>query len=271
METIALMTFCFFFIALFYSMVGFGGGSSYLVILVLFGFSYQQIPSIALTCNLIVTLGGCWHFWKAGYLKLNKVLPFMFLSIPMAYAGAHLSVAKDTFCFILGVALFAAAVRMFIPSKWFESSREVSDKQVWFLGVPLGAGLGFLSGLVGIGGGIFLSPILLFLRWANVREAAASASLFIVVNSAAGLLGHFQKGLADFSYLGPLAIAVFLGGQLGSRLGAHKLPKLRLQQLAAALVLYVSVKLLWEASCANCCRKFDRTSVFSPAQRVLFR
>lgn len=238
---------CFFLIALFYSMVGFGGGSSYLAILVLAGLHYQNIPPTALVCNLIVTGGGCWHFYRAGHFKLKNVLPFIMLSIPMAYFGGRILIDKDSFCVLLGIALLAVALRMFLPVERFEHAKDISWKQAWVIGLPLGALLGFLAGLVGIGGGIFLSPLLLLMHWVNIKEAAASASFFIVANSLAGLAGQLQKGAAHLEWILPLGLAVFLGGQIGSRMGAYQIPKLRLQQLLAGLVLYVAVKLLIEA------------------------
>lgn len=238
---------CFFLIALFYAMVGFGGGSSYVAILVLAGLPYKEIPPTALVCNLIVTTGGCWHFYRAGYFKLKTVLPFIVLSIPMAYLGGRLPIGRNLFCFLLGISLLAVAVKMFLPTKPKEPGKDISWKQAWLIGVPLGAVLGLLAGLVGIGGGIFLSPLLLLMRWGNVKEAAASASFFIFANSLSGLAGQLQKGTAYLEWLFPLGLAVFLGGQIGSRMGAYQIPKMRLQQLLAGLVLYVAVKLLVEA------------------------
>jgi len=234
----------FFLVAFFYSMVGFGGGSSYLAILALIGLSYQSIPPIALVCNLIVVTGGCWHFYRAGYLKLNIVLPFVILSIPMAYWAGTLVISKQVFALLLGVSLLCVAVRMFLPNSSSKEKKVVSTKQAWLVGIPVGALLGFLAGLVGIGGGIFLSPLLLLMNWGNIKQAAATASFFIFANSLAGLLGQMQKGTPDFSFLLPLAIAVFIGGQLGSRFGAYKVPKVRLQQLLGIFVLYVGIRLI---------------------------
>lgn len=247
-ETLAgWLCLAFFGVAFLYSMVGFGGGSSYLAILVLAGLPYQSIPATALVCNLIVTSGGCWHFYRAGHFKLKNVLPFIVLSIPMAYVGGSVPIGKNLFCFLLGISLLAVAVRMFLPAERFESAKDISWKQAWLIGLPLGAVLGLLAGLVGIGGGIFLSPLLLLVRWVNVKEAAASASFFIFVNSLSGLAGQMQKGTAHLVWILPLGLAVFLGGQIGSRMGAYQIPKVRLQQLLAGLVLYVAVKLLIEA------------------------
>lgn len=234
----------FFLIALPYSMVGFGGGSSYLAFLVLAGLSYQEIPPIALVCNLVVTAGGVWHFWRGGHLKLEKVLPYLILSIPMAYLGGGILIGKELFRFILGFSLLAVALRMLLPDALFEHSKRVSVWKAWTIGLPVGGLLGFLSGLVGIGGGIFLSPLLLLMRWVNVKEAAAAASLFIAANSLAGLFGQLHKGTANLELILPLGLTVFVGGQIGSRLGAYHLPQVRLQQMLAALILYVSLRLL---------------------------
>lgn len=235
----------FFFIALFYSMVGFGGGSSYLAVLVLAGLPYQQIPPLALVCNLIVTTGGFWNFYRAGHFRLGKALPFVALSIPMAYWGGTFLIGKRLFSLLLGISLMAVAARMIITGKEFQSTKEISPKQTWIFGLPVGAGLGFLSGLIGIGGGIFLSPLLLLMRWVNAKESAAAASFFIVVNSFAGLMGHWQKGVFQLEGLLPLGVAVFLGGQIGSRLGAYRLPQVSFQRFLAGLIFYVSARLIW--------------------------
>src|SRR3989338_2648575 len=234
----------FFAIALIYSMMGFGGGSSYLAFLALAGLPYQNIPPIALICNIIVTGGGLWHFYRGGYLKFERVLPYLVLSIPMAYLGGRTSIGKDVLSLLLGLSLFVVALRMLLPEKLFEVSRQVSAKEAWTIGLPLGGFIGFLSGLVGIGGGIFLSPLLLLMKWVNVKEAAAAASLFIAANSLAGLFGQIHKGTVEVGSMLPLGLAVFIGGQIGSRLGAYHLPKIRLQQMFAVLILYVSVRLL---------------------------
>ncbi len=234
----------FFVIAFFYSMVGFGGGSSYLAVLALAGLSYQHIPPIALTCNLIVAGGGFIHFYRGGHFEPRKALPFIILSVPMAYLGGTILIKKEFFFLLLGLSLLAAAARMVIPDHYFEKTKEVSWQRAWMVGLPVGGGLGFLSGLVGIGGGIFLSPLLLVMRWVNVKQAAACASFFIFVNSFSGLIGQLQKGSSRYEYFLALSGAVFIGGQMGSRLGSFYLPKVGLQQLMAALILLVAVKLL---------------------------
>ena len=233
-------------IALFYSMVGFGGGSSYLAVLVLAGLSHHEIPPVALTCNLIVAGGGFLHFYKAGHFEWRKVFPFIILSIPMAFLGGSIKIGKDLFALLLGLSLFAVALRMMIPDRWFDTPRPISSKKAWGVGLPAGALIGFFSGLVGIGGGIFLSPLLLLMRWVTVKQAAGCASFFILVNSLSGLMGQFQKELGITNSLLPLGMAVFAGGQIGSMLGAYHISKIKLQRILAILLLSVSVKLLWK-------------------------
>lgn len=240
-----LLLLIFFVIALTYSMVGFGGGSSYLAVLVLAGYSYQQIPTTALICNLIVAGGGFWYFHQGGHFQLKKVLPFIILSIPMAYLGGSMKIGKELFSLLLGLSLLAMAVRMILPEKLFETQRFPSWQKTWGIGIPLGALLGFLSGLVGIGGGIFLSPLLILMRWVTVKQAGASASFFILVNSLAGLVGQFQKGFGVNPQIGLLGLVVFLGGQIGAIAGTYRLSKLAFQRLLTVLVLSASMRLLW--------------------------
>lgn len=238
----------FFVIAFSYSTVGFGGGSSYLAVLAAAGLAHSEIPPVALACNILVAGGGFVHFLRAGHFEFKKVVPFVLLSVPTAYWGGSLVVGRRLFCLLLGLSLAAAALRMMLPERLFRQTGGLRARDAWSWGFPIGAGLGFLSGLVGIGGGIFLSPLLLCLRWANVKQAAAAASFFIVVNSAAGLVGQLQK---DSQGIGPfwvLALAAFLGGQLGSRLGSFRWPKIYLERILAVLISMVAFKMLMSAA-----------------------
>lgn len=247
METSFLLVPFFLLAALVYSMAGLGGGSTYLALLALFSFPYDRMPVAALLCNLIVVSGGCWFFIRAGHFSLRTVLPFLLTSIPMAAWGGSLPIGKTSFTLLLGTSLVIAAFRMFFAENAIERFKIPSWKTVLLVGLPVGALFGFVSGLVGIGGGIYLSPLLMILGWSDSKQAAASASLFILVNSLAGLAGHWTRsGLAvvDGTIL-PLLIAVFLGGQLGSRLGSGRIPRLTLQRITAVLILAVSGRLFW--------------------------
>ncbi len=243
-SSLVILSVTFFAIAVIYSMVGFGGGSSYLAALAMTGLAYQVIPPIALICNMIVAGGGFIHFVKGGHFSLKKVLPFTVLSIPMAYWGGKLLIAKELFFLLLGLSLLIAAIRMLMPDDFFDRSREISFKKAWGVGLPAGAFLGFLSGLVGIGGGIFLSPILLFLRWVDVKQAGACASFFILVNSFSGFFGQLHKGTMNYEMILPLGLAVFVGGQIGSRIGSFHLPKLQFQRVLAILIASVAIKMI---------------------------
>lgn len=236
----------FFLTALAYSMAGLGGGSTYLALLALFSFPYESIPKIGLLCNLTVVIGGSWLFYKAGHFSPRKILPFVATSIPAAYWGGTIHIGKEIFTILLAVSLIVASLRLFFADKAFESRTSLSWKTAWLVGVPVGALLGFLSGLVGIGGGIYLAPVLLFLGWADSKQAAASASFFILVNSLSGLAGQFTKGGFTFPWplVLPLLLAVFLGGQIGSRVGSKRIPRLALQRVTALLILFVGGRLL---------------------------
>lgn len=235
----------FFIVAFAYSMIGFGGGSSYLAILVLVNFSCQSIPPTALVCNLIVSAGGFWNFFRAGYFESKVVLPFVILSIPFSYVGGRVLIGEHLFSLLLGMVLLAVVIWLILSKKSIQPTKDVNSKFAWTLGLPAGALLGFISGLLGIGGGIFLSPLLLLLRWTDVKGAGASASFFIFVNSMAALSGHLHKGSLEISRLIPLVLAVALGGQLGSRLGVYQVPNVKLGWVMAGLILCASIRLIW--------------------------
>lgn len=246
MDAVVVMTPLFFLTGFVYAMGGLAGGSTYLALLVLFQYPYGSIPKIALLCNLIVSAGGTWHFVKARHLDLKRVLPFLITSIPAAYLGGRIPIGKEIFTLLLGLSLTAAAARLLILDRALEALKAPDFRNTWAVGLPVGAALGFFSGLVGIGGGIFLAPVLLFLRWAGPRQAAAAASLFILVNSTSGLLGQFTKGGIDIptAHIVPLVASAFLGGQIGSRVGTGRIPSLALQRITGFLILTVALRLL---------------------------
>ena len=238
----------FLITALLYASVGFGGGSTYNALLVLAGADYRLLPSIALVCNIIVVAGGTWRFSNAGHLRLKRLAPFVIASVPAAFIGGRIPVSETDFIGLLGLSLLLAGLRLaFDRSPPLEN---VAGKRVNLaLSVSVGGGIGLLSGLVGIGGGIFLAPILYLLRWGNAREIAGTCSLFILVNSLSGLAGQLLKLgdlnlLAGFAAYWPLFPAVFVGGQIGSRLGSVGLKSSMIQRLTAVLVLYVAARLL---------------------------
>lgn len=248
-----LLSILFLLVALLYSMVGFGGGSSYNALLVLFDVSYQIYPTMALICNLIVVTSGCWVFYKRAAISVQLLLPFIITSVPMAHLAGRLVIDKTTFLIILCMALLISGLIMLLNRKL--QKRVIPPEKnpnLWRWGLPIGAGLGSLAGIVGVGGGIFLSPVLFLLGWGTARQIAATASSFILVNSIAGLSGHYFKLQASSIAIGqimdfwPAFISVFIGGQIGSRLSSNRLSPQLIQTLTAILVLYVSLRIGWQ-------------------------
>ena len=246
METYLLLAPIFFIIALFYAIAGFGGGSTYLAILVLFAVPYESIPKIALLCNLIVAGGGFIYFYQHGFFSWARVLPFAIVSIPLAYLGGYIPINKEHFLLLLGITLAIASLRLFFIEHQSINANFIAKKMTWWVTTLIAAAIGFLSGLVGIGGGIFLSPILYFLNWGSARQIAVAASFFILVNSAAGLLGQLTKSDANITLLqmSVLAIAVLCGGQIGSRLALAKFSPVGLQRVTAVLIFIVAARVL---------------------------
>lgn len=237
------LPFIFFFIALFYSSVGFGGGSSYLAILSLVLTDFYEIRSTALILNICVVTIGTFVYIKNGVLKPKLIWPFFVLSIPLAYLGAQVKLSQTVFFLILGSALVLAGFFMllkFVQSK-MESVEFSNTKKL-----VLGGSIGLLSGVSGIGGGIFLSPVLNLLKWKDPRIIASLASVFILVNSIAGLVGLQVAGTfqLDHELVLKLIITVILGGSIGSYLSSKKFNLKILGILTALLVFYVGLKLV---------------------------
>jgi uncharacterized protein len=238
----------FFLTALLYSTAGFGGGSTYLALLLLFQFPYTAVPKIALICNLIVVSGGLYHYVRERLLPVRRVLPFVVASIPCAFLGGRIPIAKELFLALAALSLGIAGVRLLFVGKGVKRADPPTGAVLWSAGLGAGGIFGFVGGLVGIGGGIFLAPLLYFLRWGEAREIAAMSSFFIFVNSFSGLLGQFQKSgfTYDIGLMLPLGGAVLLGGQIGTRLSiGHLSPKV-LQRITALLVLWVAGGIVWK-------------------------
>lgn len=240
---IELLPIIFFFIALFYSSVGFGGGSSYLAILSLFFSEFYEIRSTALVLNICVVTIGTLIFIKKRVFNLKQFWPFLAVSIPMAYFGAQLRLTQQIFFLILGSALMLAGCFMILKfvkyklrSKHFSLPKKLS----------LGGSVGLLAGISGIGGGIYLSPVLNLMNWKNPRTIASLASVFILVNSIAGLIGLTVAGTFQVSYdlIFQLILAVILGGGLGSYLSNEKFSVRIIGVLTAILVMYVGFRLV---------------------------
>ncbi len=239
----------FLLVAVAYSAVGFGGGSTYNALLILSGMDYRLVPAIALSCNILVVSGGVYHYWRAGFLRAGQLLPFIALSVPMAWLGGSLAVSEQVFIGLLGFSLLLAAAQMLLKPHLGISAYDHSSTRYWMIAAPLGGLIGLLAGITGIGGGIYLAPIIYFLHLAPARTVAGITSGFILVNSISGLAGQMMKA-GDYSPMEgwfqawPLFIAVVIGGQIGSRLGVYKLSEAWIKRLTAVLMLYVAIRLI---------------------------
>ena len=245
-----ILTGLFLLAAVAYSSVGFGGGSSYNALLILSGMDYRLVPAIALSCNVLVVAGGVYHYSRAGVLSISKLMPFVAFSVPMAWLGGSLLVSEQVFISLLGISLLVAAAQMLLKPHTTAAVNQYGAVRYWLIAAPVGGFIGLLAGITGIGGGIFLAPIIYFLHLAPARTVAGITSGFILVNSIAGLAGQMMKAgeyspMQGWVQAWPLFIAVLIGGQIGSHLGAYHLPETWVKRLTALLMLYVAIRLIW--------------------------
>ncbi|SDT99334.1 hypothetical protein SAMN04487762_1153 [Polaribacter sp. Hel1_33_78] len=237
----------FFAVAILYSSVGFGGGSSYLAILALSGIVFTQIRATALLCNIIVVLGNVLLFHHEKKLNWKKIIPLVFLSIPFAYISGKIKISEEFFFILLGLTLLFAAITMWISKQIISSDKKnINPKPI--KNASFGGVIGFISGMVGIGGGIFLAPLLHLTNWDTPKKIAATASVFILVNSIAGLLGQYSNPNfeIDWNLTSILLITVFIGGQIGSRMSNKFFTPIQLKKATAILIAFVSIRILWK-------------------------
>ena len=234
----------FFVTALLYAAVGFGGGSTYAALLAVSGVDYRLLPMIALACNIVVVAGSTTRFARAGITPWRGAIFLTLLAAPAALLGGLTPIEEEAFFLILGIVLLMTAGAMILPRRDDEGPATKSARLVPLAAVPLG----YLAGLVGIGGGIFLAPLLHLTRWNTARAIAATASFFILINSIAGLTGQILKGgegrfLVAISQSLPLLVAVAIGGQIGSLMAFKVLPSRGIRRLTAVLVAVVAIRL----------------------------
>jgi uncharacterized membrane protein YfcA len=237
----------FFIVAILYSSVGFGGGSSYLAILALTGIVFTQVRATALLCNIVVVSGNVFLFYHQKKINWKKILPLILFSIPLAYLGGYLKISQQFFFILLGFTLLFAAITMWV-SKRIISSDEKNSNSKPLRNSVFGGVTGFISGMVGIGGGIFLAPLLHLTNWDTPKKIAATASFFILVNSIAGLLGQYSNPdfIIDWNLTSILLVTVFIGGQIGSRISNHYFTPIQLKKATAILIAFVSIRVLWK-------------------------
>ena len=240
-----LLAILFLVTAVLYSSVGFGGGSTYLALLLIWKVPYFIFPVISLSCNIIVVSGNCFNYIRAGNLNLKLLFPYLLGSIPLAFIGGSLPIEKEIFEILLFLVLLIAGILLLRNFKSYDDKLSSYRKIPIFISISIGGILGFISGIVGIGGGIFLSPILFLLKVAHPKHIVTTASLFILINSISGIIGQLTKNtvlyeLQNYWYL--LAV-VFIGGQVGNFLSLKILPARILVSVTAFLVLFVAIRM----------------------------
>ena len=240
-----LLAILFLATAILYSSVGFGGGSTYLALLLIWGVPYFIFPVIALSCNIIVVSGNCFNYIRTGNLNLKLLLPYLIGSIPLAFIGGSLPIEKRLFEILLFLVLTTAGALLLLNFKSYDDKEENYIKIPIPVSILIGGVLGFISGVVGIGGGIFLSPILFLIRAGRPKHIVTTASLFILINSVSGIIGQLTKNavLTEIPNYWYLLVAVLIGGQLGNFLNLKIFPTRILALVTAILVIFVATRM----------------------------
>lgn len=240
-QATVLIILAIFAVAVLYSSVGHGGASGYLAVMAFFAVAPEITRPTALTLNLFVASIATFQFWKAGHFSWRLFWPFAVTSIPFAFIGGMIHLPTTVYKIVLGLVLLFAAFRL--ARKFGSDDAEVREPKLWMCFV-IGAAIGLLSGLVGVGGGIFLTPVLLLMHWSLTKTAAGISALFILVNSVAGLAGNYSQISVLPSTAWGWIIAAILGGSIGAMLGATKFNSIVLRRVLAAVLLFASVKLI---------------------------
>ena len=240
-----ILSILFFITAILYSSVGFGGGSTYLALLLIWDIPYFIFPIIALLCNIIVVSGNSFNYIRAGNHNFKLILPFLIGSVPLAFFGGTLKIEKDIFEILLFFVLSIAGILLLINNKSYENNNLIIKKLNFLISVVIGSVLGLISGIVGIGGGIFLSPILFLLKAEKPKIIATTASLFILINSISGVLGQFTKDntFNELTNYWPLFFSVLVGGYIGNYLNLKIFSNRTLTIMTSLLVIFVSVRI----------------------------
>ena len=240
-----ILSIFFLITSILYSSVGFGGGSTYLALMLIWEIPFYIIPILALCCNIIVVSGNSINYIRSGNFSLNLLLPYLMGSVPLAFFGASLSISKELFEILLFVILIIAGILLLNRSKFFDSNKIKINQIPKKISVLIGCVIGFISGIVGIGGGIFLSPILFLIKAGYPKQIATTASLFILINSIFGVFGQLTKDIVlnQFLYFWPLFLVVFMGGQIGNFLNIKFLSNKTLSLITSLLVIFVAIRM----------------------------
>lgn len=233
-------------VAFFYSSVGHGGATGYLAALALLGVAPASARVAVLITNVLVAGVAWWRFWKAGHFDGRVLLTFAVASIPCAFLGSRVHVSPHTYKLVLGTVLAVAGLVLLLRARW--QTEDVALRTfLWPVALVIGAALGFLAGLTGIGGGVFLSPVLYLFRWVKPKTTGGIAAGFIVVNSLAGLLGAGAQAIANAGSLLWLTLPAVIGAVAGTFLGARRWSSMTFSRVLAAVLIFAGGKLLLEA------------------------
>tara|TARA_B100000949_G_scaffold212280_1_gene206345 strand:- start:18 stop:764 length:747 start_codon:yes stop_codon:yes gene_type:complete len=243
-----ILSILFFVTAILYASVGFGGGSTYLALLLISGVPYFIFPVIALSCNIIVVSGNCFNYIRAGNLNLKLLIPYLIGSIPLAFIGGSLPIEKWLFEILLFLVLTIAGILLLLNFRSYDDKEERYRKVPIIISILIGGILGFISGVVGIGGGIFLSPILFLIKAGRPKHIVTTASLFILINSLLGIIGQLTKNvvISEIPNYWFLLLAVLIGGQVGNFLNLKIFPTRILALITAGLVLFVAIRMAYK-------------------------
>ena len=243
-----ILSILFFVTAILYASVGFGGGSTYLALLLISGVPYFIFPVIALSCNVIVVSGNCFNYIRAGNLNLRLLIPYLIGSIPLAFIGGSLPIEKWLFEILLFLVLTIAGILLLLNFRSYDDKEERYRKVPIIISILIGGILGFISGVVGIGGGIFLSPILFLIKAGRPKHIVTTASLFILINSLSGIVGQLTKNavISEIPNYWFLLLAVLIGGQVGNFLNLKIFPTRILALVTSCLVLFVAIRMAYK-------------------------
>lgn len=239
-EVLWILTAAVFAVAVLYSSVGHAGASGYIAVMSLLSLAPEDIKPIALVLNILVASIGTFQFWRAGHFSWPLFWPFALLSVPFAFAGGYLNLPGHLFKVLVGIILLLSAIQLLLRPPPESEPKPPPG------GVALGVGglLGLLSGLTGTGGGIFLTPLLIFMHWARTKSASAVSALFILLNSASGLAGNISATKSFPAFAWALVLAAVIGGTIGSWFGSRRLPHMAIKRLLAIVLTIAGLKLI---------------------------
>lgn len=240
-ESITLLTLGVFVASILYSSVGHAGASGYIAVMTLFSVTPEEIKPAALSLNVIVAVIGFLNFYRAGHFSWTFIWPFIVLSIPAAYAGGYMNLPAEIFALFVGIILLFSAIRFLFRIEEPDEIVHIHPS----VKAASGAGIGFLAGLTGTGGGIFLTPFILLMQWAPVKTTAAVSVVFILVNSIAGLAGNITTTTTLPIFILPMAIAVIIGGFTGSYLGSKSLNTITIKRVLSIVLFIAGIKLIF--------------------------